>query len=790
MEPVFVHQSDGSRIARQAARMSFQEWMPHRICGLLDELGASSGSVPWLTLVLGSELLTPPFPFRPEDVALAVSRAIKDGLDISEQEAKETGIFVLSLQHSRRSLDLSSDIGPTAPSKTLADFMKCSLTDDHLTALVDASDTAPTQASAYSHPRRPQLVAGWLKSSLLIIHATAALNSSYFLAKLAQQIPVNRWEDEGVRFEALGLRSEVLKQRWSIAKSRLEQARTELKKLSDALEECKTAHDGAIDRLDRSGDVDVLQELADTDERDALEVGSVNKLVTGIITGLTPDDAGVIRSSNLLTLTEVAWSYIVDHFVASSDNNSYVGWAEQLLAIGLAEKFSQDLPVHRPSLSDAKNRQNGLRSLLNCSTRRRAAQWAELTANASLAANAPKANDLNEAYQVYSGVLATQALRSYEARQRQTRDSSEDDQAAPTLDDDDMVIPSDDEADDQSSPTDDAGVHTPRPSAHLTPPPGTAPAATAYVTTFDLELEIALCFTTPQTPFVVILPCELRGKDGRAAPFWMGYEVGPFPVVGADDSGAGIDPEVVLQAITNPPVERWFVVSDAEREQTKNPYGVSSPVMQNMITAGPLAFIIRLAGSPMVSLPDWRALVHAESGSGEDRLRTEIKSVVGPDVFDRPGQAIIHSLVLEEAQSMNATFPEFLPQAHQGLPLGLTNLVPTGYWRYWVLLGVQISEEPMRYRLVAQVSGTPNTVTPTNTFSAAIAGAAINRRRALTRRATDVLRWMSFTVVEGDVQAMSAPLEHYCRHLEHEPMAELLDDSASPSCILLGGRSR
>jgi|GEM_PF-1733011 len=296
--------------------------------------------------------------------------------------------------------------------------------------------------------------------------------------------------------------------------------------------------------------------------------------------------------------------------------------------------------------------------------------------------------------------------------------------------------------------------------------------ASAFVTTFDVELEMALRSRFPKQPFVVAVPVHVVGalnKDNptekRATSLWLGYLVKPSE-------------EDLLSAVTRPKDEDWFVLSSADfLADTTSPGSRLPALPDGFRTLNELPFVVRLGGSPLVKLPalggpgEWndatRALRHRalelSLGAGPEAGEGLIEAMEWPELREMD---FVHAPVLEEHHSMRLIIPEIgVPEA-RGLPRALTRLGSQGSHRYWLLLGVQLSDSVVRLRLMAQLfsAGFFQADPQSHYRRPSRAGAAVNVTK-LSPRATDLLEWSEFDLVHARLEQVTAHLRHYGDHL-------------------------
>jgi hypothetical protein len=133
---------------------------------------------------------------------------------------------------------------------------------------------------------------------------------------------------------------------------------------------------------------------------------------------------------------------------------------------------------------------------------------------------------------------------------------------------------------------------------------------------------------------------------------------------------------------------------------------------------------------------------------------------------------IQHALLLDEYAAMQQTAAEFFnyrpDQATQnevryGLPIEITGVDARFFARFWTVMGVQVGDSGVRYRLTSQMmsptmgSG-PLRMVPDRS------GVVINRR--MNSAVRDLLYWYGFDVVKARSEDFLADLDHYVKHLQ------------------------
>jgi hypothetical protein len=290
------------------------------------------------------------------------------------------------------------------------------------------------------------------------------------------------------------------------------------------------------------------------------------------------------------------------------------------------------------------------------------------------------------------------------------------------------------------------------------------PIASAFITSFDLELEMAMWRSSTE-PFVVAVPMNLLQDvaEPRAAHLasvcWLGCLIRP------DHS---LPPEEQLDKLRTPAESDWFLLSgEANYELTYGNYPV----------------LVRMSGSPLMNAPrlwtedgDWNDLCRRLLKHYNLQMPTEL-----PDL-NEPELRIAHVALLDEYSAMQHVASEFYiyqpDRSHErvrhGLPAALTGTRGSAFARFWMMMGVQVSDSSIRYRFASQMTvprnidgeSVKNPPTPSR------AGLVVNWRTDDTVR--DLLGWYNFDVVTDRCEKFQGDLQHYLRHLQsstHKPAA-------------------
>lgn len=309
---------------------------------------------------------------------------------------------------------------------------------------------------------------------------------------------------------------------------------------------------------------------------------------------------------------------------------------------------------------------------------------------------------------------------------------------------------------------------------------GTPPPASAFVTTFDVELELALASRYPDRAFVIALPVnlveDLEGDD-LASTMWLGCVVRP------DDA------KPILERVTEPDADAWFLFDASPSGENRPTIDapaeglIAEALAGHAESLGALPIVIRLAGSPLMRLPAIQghagigrlgqaSLVRAQLEGKLDKDRQGLTLWDDPQRAERPVEIrFVHATLLDEHHAIRLSLPEVLDTGRSiPLPPELTSgMADSKYWRYWLLLGVEMADPVIRYRVAAQVLGVSLRGDPASHLRAKRAGVVFNRRR-LNSRALDMLAWCGFDVVVDATAPlpMVSEIQHYVDHLRAE----------------------
>lgn len=547
---------------------------------------------------------------------------------------------------------------------------------------------------------------------LNLVEAAASVTESYFTVKAQNLHSVSRWSTDVLRLDAK----------------------------EDAVQK-RLAHDSLV-------------RLANTLDQSKKEQLRASQIVGDLSAGLARG-SGEISLASLEALTEIAWQIITRHFTIFSD---YPEWPEFLVRLSLDNERSRLIRQGppRPALRSALDATHLIEGALKQQTRE--------SADGYLKGQPAREAARVDAYAKFADLLYRMARFRAKTlpRRRPAFDAGSSRQQSPVA-----------------------------PRSRVTKPP---PPASAFVTTFDLELEFALAHGHPDQPFVIAVPVNvIDNAEGvkehlLASTMWLGCVVRPEPK------------RDLYDRIVNPPADAWFtlgtLVTMGKGVDTPLAEGgslteleanalrlVRRALPEGVDVLGELPVIVRLAGAPLINLPklqhanqtftDIGDVVRQAAGlplvSTDDGAPTWNGSSVQVEI------QLAHATLLDEHNALRLSLPEVLGEHPWGLPRDLAAPVNSnGYWRYWMLLGVELSDPVIRYRVFSQILGAGLTTSRNSSPGENAkgysrpnrAGVALNRK-SMNARAIDLLLWCDFDIVrDNDAPApLSAEIEHWLGHL-------------------------
>lgn len=314
---------------------------------------------------------------------------------------------------------------------------------------------------------------------------------------------------------------------------------------------------------------------------------------------------------------------------------------------------------------------------------------------------------------------------------------------------------------------------------------GEPPVVSAFLTSFDLELEIAMIrklsmgdlselvklhLINDNGPkldkFAIVFPVYLSSTEMKTThTCWLALDVdivGNLHVPG--------DREALLGNLIRPPISKLRALSSLQVENMAQP------------------FLVRLTGCPLIRLPDLKTDGDSQLVSDLRRLLDSAIEAATSDLADRPKEAkkesiknsleLYHAVVISEHSATVQNLMDALQlESGQGtsLPDGLSNEKPglasglaaatVGWERFWTLLGVQIAEGAVRHRVGTLLSMLPLSTSGQSEEPPSLCGVAVNRR--ITAADADFLAWHGLDVVQNNVDDFAPIAARYLEYLKN-----------------------
>ena len=200
------------------------------------------------------------------------------------------------------------------------------------------------------------------------------------------------------------------------------------------------------------------------------------------------------------------------------------------------------------------------------------------------------------------------------------------------------------------------------------------PAAVCFVSSFDLELEMALW--DAGEPFIIILPVFALDElwQGSASLHWVWTTVTPASIPGHDVEACppgATEPTLRLpRGLWHPGGWKLVGPGDDLRDHLPN-RGLSTPI------------VVRLAGSPLMERPNPKCMNPRPTSNTS---------------------ALHHALLLDEYTAFQQAYQDLQviePALSGALPGFLSEDVKGGLTRTWILLGTQLGDPAVRLRMTA-----------------------------------------------------------------------------------------
>lgn len=283
---------------------------------------------------------------------------------------------------------------------------------------------------------------------------------------------------------------------------------------------------------------------------------------------------------------------------------------------------------------------------------------------------------------------------------------------------------------------------------HMNTGPAAAPLATAFVTGFDLELELALLALRQR--FVLAVPYLVAERDTSkdVSMLWIGH------IVDAEAAPLGDE----LRAFE---LAKCTVLSGADQFGRTDTQERGVPI------------VVRLTGCPAIAPP-------VLTDDANDKLRHEVTNLLG---WSETAVPTLEGLfVLDEYVSsslgMVESFLDHLDRARLGLPRwiqGTPGGVNAMFARFWLVVGAQLGDSSIRQRILAQLAATAIS-SPAPRARPKRAGVVVNRRIGVLDGR--LMEWQGFDIVKGEGTDLIPHLEHYLVHLDR---AIDLEDARKPN---------
>lgn len=310
-----------------------------------------------------------------------------------------------------------------------------------------------------------------------------------------------------------------------------------------------------------------------------------------------------------------------------------------------------------------------------------------------------------------------------------------------------------------------------RTSARSAGPPDTPPAV-AFVTSFDLELEMALWAQSKGNPFSIAVPVHMvrDGDDDEAELCWLLADVEP------DVKG---DWSERLPSLLRP--AQWRILrSDFDpRELRRRP------------------IVVHLNGCPLLELPD----VTASDEPWAAEMFGDLEELEMVEVGDRV--CFFHAVTVDEYLALRQSEAELFWASEDGknkeqrrsraLPPDLTHDT-TRYARYWMVLGVPVADPAIRHRVTSHLTirrfryegaGTislsaasgigPRPAAMAEPVRNDVNGIAVNRR--IDDDDASMLHWLGLDVVHDECREFTNDLLHYAEHVAHDESGRKTPDT-------------
>jgi hypothetical protein len=370
---------------------------------------------------------------------------------------------------------------------------------------------------------------------------------------------------------------------------------------------------------------------------------AVGRLLAAIDTNLSGKEYEV-SLDHLRAVTDVAWQCLVWEVCG----DSYPGWTELMLDLVLLQETSEPPVDRRPRWSDLTELTQQIAEIISPAARH---SWQQRWSASGTTSGPEHPDATRDFYHAAASLLWQQAAAGHPPR------SAESDQAEPT-DEFELDLPA-----------------------------ANVPKAVAFVTSFDLELEMALLHTRPKgaKKLSVVIPVYLVNRGEQEGEIlWL---EGVVDFTKLDLSGP-ISSKEALSCLTTP--AQWRVIYEGRTDLPKHP------------------IVVRLTGSPLMVLPP---LPVASRPSASEEIFAADLAEVG--VVENDG-TFVHSATVDEYLALRQAEAEsFLVYSRRpiagnqsrALPKSLLKSRYHGPVRFWVTVGVPLKDPAVRLRVLKQMGG-------------------------------------------------------------------------------------
>ena len=265
------------------------------------------------------------------------------------------------------------------------------------------------------------------------------------------------------------------------------------------------------------------------------------------------------------------------------------------------------------------------------------------------------------------------------------------------------------------------------------------PPAVTFITSFDIELEMAL--VAKRRPFRLVMPFYVR------------------PASSSQPTGF-----VWLQTRIKPPEGNELLASDLDRLITTEEWSLLTTHQSASEDDFSLPVVVRLAGSPLIRVSGFPDL-GGHAGPTVAPWVKKLKASIGGDHMTIHGTVLLdeHTALHQWAADLVPPPNSKTPEARLGLPKRLIKGGGPNDARFWFVLGVQLSDEAVRHRTAAIVGAADLRSDVTDTPLRAVrSGVVINRRSTANER--DVFLWQGMDVVQATYDEVIPALTHAAAH--------------------------